>query len=322
MHLTRSEARVMIDWIDRLPTDNQSLRMAIYNGAIVRLAPTAASRRLVADSTAAIEAELGGDGDIRGAQFRIDDQAFFERVGRLRRLIYTGSHYQQSLRDLVASCGFDPERIAFDPIRLRVVAHRGFENPRAAPIYYAHRDTWYAHPQTLITWWVPLHDLSAEETFVFFPDDFRRIVPNDSERFNYDTWTQEGNDLKIGWQNRDDGMRARYPGLLGDPGPSRPVGFSCRAGEILLFSGAHFHQTLKNTSGRTRFSLDFRTVHLDDQAQGFGAPNVDNRSTGSALRGYIHPDERDSPVAEQAVREHPHQGNGAVSEGPGQRMPG
>jgi hypothetical protein len=284
----------MIDVLDRPPSDNAALRREIYSGAVVRLAPTNASQRLATDVLGAIEAELAGDGGIRAAQFRMDDAAFFESVGRLRRLIYTGFPYHQMLRRLVASCGFDPGRTAFDPIRLRVVAHRGFENPRAAPIYHAHRDTWYAHPQALITWWVPLHDLSEEETFVFFPDEFRRPVPNDSERFDYDAWTRAGTGLKIGWQNRDDGLRATYPGLLGEPPRSRTVGFSCRLGEVLLFSGAQFHQTRHNTSGQTRFSLDFRTVNLDDHAQRLGAPNVDNRSTGSALRDYIHPEKWES----------------------------
>jgi hypothetical protein len=51
--------------------------------------------------------------------------------------------------------------------------------------------------------------------------------------------------------------------------------------------GAHFHQTRKNATGRTRFSLDFRTVDLADHEAGVGAPNVDNRSTGSTVRDYV-----------------------------------
>ncbi len=275
--------------LDRPPSDSGSLRRAIYDGGVFLIAPTAASMRLSAATLAAVEAELGGDGPPREAQFRLDDQAFFDRVGRLRKQIYTGTAYHAMLRDVVASCGFDSRRIAFDPARLRVVAHRGFENPRAAPVYHAHRDTWYGHAQALITWWIPLHDLTQEETFVFFPEDFQRQVPNDSERFDYDRWTLAGADLKIGWQNRDDGLRALYPSLTGEARPGRRVGFSCPASAVLLFSGAHLHQTLPNTSGRTRFSLDFRTVDRDDHARGLGAPNVDNRSTGSALRDYIQP---------------------------------
>ncbi len=185
--------------------------------------------------------------------------------------------------------GFNLSRIAFDPIRLRVVMHRGHENPRAAPLYLAHRDTWYAHSQAEISWWIALHDVSEEETFVFHPDWFDRPVSNNSECFDHDAWTRHGPDLRIGWQHPEHGRQHLYPGLIGDLPPGREVGFSARAGQVLLFAGAHFHQTRKNATGRTRFSLDFRTVDLEDHQAGRGAPNVDNRSTGSALGDYVGP---------------------------------
>jgi len=43
-----------------------------------------------------------------------------------------------------------------------------------------------------------------------------------------------------------------------------------------------------NNSGRTRFSIDFRTVHLDDVVTKRGAPNMDSACTGThygLLRG-------------------------------------
>src|SRR5207245_740340 len=120
-------------------------------------------------------------------------------------------------------------------------------------------------------------------TFVFYPECFRRAVPNDSERFDYDEWVRAGWNLKIGWQDRDAGLRARYPGVVGAAWAGPAVGFACRRGDNLLFAGAQFHQTRRQAAGRTRFSLDFRIVELDDHAAGAGAPNVDNRSRGSAL---------------------------------------
>ena len=33
---------------------------------------------------------------------------------------------------------------------------------------------------------------------------------------------------------------------------------------MMLFSGNQLHSTVPNTSGRTRFSIDFRTVNIDD----------------------------------------------------------
>lgn len=42
-----------------------------------------------------------------------------------------------------------------------------------------------------------------------------------------------------------------------------------------------------NTSGEARYSIDFRTVHLDDVWAHTGAPNVDSASTGTTLRDYL-----------------------------------
>ena len=190
---------------------------------------------------------------------------------------------------MLDALGFDSARIAFDPLRLRTVLHRGHDNPAAAAVYYAHRDTWYAHPMSAITWWIPLDDLSPDETFVFYPEKFRSAVPNNSEIFDYDAWVRDGWSLKIGWQDPDSGRRARYPGVTGDLDPGPALDFSCRAAENLLFSGAHFHRTLKQATGRARFSLDFRTVFLDDEAAGLGATNVDGRARGTALPDYAHP---------------------------------
>jgi hypothetical protein len=60
----------------------------------------------------------------------------------------------------------------------------------------------------------------------------------------------------------------------------------CPVGGIIAFSGAHLHSSVPNTSGKTRFSVDFRTVHLDDLVARRGAPNMDSACTGTVLREF------------------------------------
>ena len=55
----------------------------------------------------------------------------------------------------------------------------------------------------------------------------------------------------------------------------------------MLFSAAQLHSTVPNTCGVTRYSIDFRTVHLDDVCSRNGAPNIDSACTGTTLRDYI-----------------------------------
>ena len=270
---------------------------SLYRGAIYLLAPSEASRLLVARTEALlVEAFESDDPRARAAALANDD--VFARVGAIRRRLFLSPDIEDLLRDVVRAQGLDPDELALDPPRLRAILPRGHENPAARAVYYVHRDTWYGHPPSLVTWWVPLDDLPADETFVFYPELFARPVTNDSELFDYDAWTRRGLDLRIGWQDREAGLRESYPALNATLPETRSLGFSCRRGENLVFSGAQVHRTLHQDKGRARFSVDFRLVRLADHERGRGAPSVDARSRGSALRDYRMPGRR-APVLER-----------------------
>jgi len=213
---------------------------------------------------------------------------FFQAIGGIRRALFLSPEAHEMTRGVLQAAGFDPQECAFDPVRLRVINHEGHKNPKAQPVYHPHRDTWYAHPPGIITWWIPLHDVQEEETFAIYPECLSRPLPNDSEIFDYDAWVSRDWKLKIGWQEQASGRTAGYPQLLDNPELGAELGFSAKQAENLLFAGAHFHSTRKQATGQTRFSLDFRVLHLRDHTAGLAAPSVDNRSRGSALRDYIH----------------------------------
>ncbi len=275
--------------LTELPADNDALRTALYDGSIVGISANVTTRRLVAAARSRLQAALGDiDSDLRAAPSRLANEEFFRRMGVLRRELYLGEQFHELLRELVVELGFDLGRIAFDPLRLRIIQGGGHQNPAAKAVYYPHRDTWYGHPQSLIVGWIPLDDLEPEETFVFYPDYLRRVAGNDSEIFDYDAWVREGWSLKIGWQDPKAGLRARYPQMQAPiDGDAEVLGFACRSAELLLFAGAHLHQTRAQEGKRTRYSLDFRLVDLADVEACRGAPNVDNRSRGSAVPDYI-----------------------------------
>ena len=47
------------------------------------------------------------------------------------------------------------------------------------------------------------------------------------------------------------------------------------------------HSSVPNTSGVTRFSIDFRTVHLDDVVERNGAPNINSACTGTVMHDFM-----------------------------------
>jgi hypothetical protein len=73
-------------------------------------------------------------------------------------------------------------------------------------------------------------------------------------------------------------------------------------GQIILFSGAHLHASIPNTSGVSRYSIDFRTIDRRDVMSGQGAPMVDVKCYGTMLREYasVATDER---LPESLVRQ-------------------
>ncbi len=154
-------------------------------------------------------------------------------------------------------------------------------------MYGAHRDTWYGNSQSQINWWLPLHDVSEEQTFAFYPDYFSKAIDNSSEKFFYDEWK-----VKVGFGNSQSSHSGLYPlPYSGRPPEELAVRFSAQKGDVILFSASHLHATEFNTSGATRFSIDFRYVSTADQLERIGAPNLDNRSSGSATDDYIRPRE-------------------------------
>jgi hypothetical protein len=64
----------------------------------------------------------------------------------------------------------------------------------------------------------------------------------------------------------------------------RPI---CEPGGLVIFSAAQMHSSVPNTSGRTRFSIDFRTVHIGDVTEHRGAPNIDSECTGTTMGDYL-----------------------------------
>jgi hypothetical protein len=117
----------------------------------------------------------------------------------------------------------------------------------------------------------------------FHPMYWDKEVQNDSESYNY----YEHNKTRHIAANFLDGD----PRTL--PKPSCPISLDpqirliCPVGGIILFSGAQLHSSVPNVSGKTRFSIDFRTVHLDDVVSKHGAKNLDAKCTGTTLRDYL-----------------------------------
>ncbi len=253
---------------------------ALYAGKIFKSAATPETTALVTDIRAALTTAFGDD--LQTVHERLSFAQMKQPLADIRAALERESTYTQACRAILAGLSMPDMRL--DALRLRCVMHGGHESPAAARAYAAHRDTWFGNPEAQINIWIPLFDVTAAETFTFYPSYFKAPIQNSSGGFDYDDWMG-----KVGWQGAktvQQPVDIDYPQILAPIADDKAFAFDARAGEMVVFAAAHLHQTVKNTSGRTRFSLDFRAVHMADHLAGRGAPNVDNGSRPDALRDY------------------------------------
>jgi hypothetical protein len=267
--------------------DSGRLRERIYAGEVLRLPQSAAGLALAGHFRPRLEEICGGNP--RDVHERMPYADLFGPLSALRAEIAQDPSCRAAMRDIAAAVGEAPADFAFDALRLRCVMHDGHKSPASERAYAAHRDTWFWNPQAQVNFWIALHDVTPEEAFLFYPSFFDRPVENTSGCRSYDDWMG-----KTGWQ----GAKQEYSaGVAEYPKACKPgdlardadaFSFAARAGDVIVFSGAHLHRTAPNATGRTRFSLDFRAVHRADHAAGRGAPNADNKSSPDALADYVY----------------------------------
>ncbi len=249
----------------------------LYGGEILHVRATATSAlaaKQVRDDLAGL---LPSETDPRDAEGTLGLAAFTKCLRGYLRSVRTRPEWRTWIPAIVEEAGLPLATLRFDTPNLRVVLARPEDKEYSDAVCFAHRDTWSAHHQAQINWWLAVYDTPWEASMAFFPDLFTHPVPNNSEEVNY----AERRFLDL--IGRASEAERPSPRASGDFDRSAEKRIPTLAGDLLVFSAAQLHGTRPNTSGRTRFSLDFRTVLADDAERNKGPENVDNRSQGSTL---------------------------------------
>jgi hypothetical protein len=219
----------------------------------------------------------------QAAQFSLSVEKFVEIFGPLKPRFIHHPRTMALLRDVVAELGSDLDRTHVDVPRLRGATSDKYLTAGVGYAFPPHRDVWWSAPLAQVNWWLPIYDFNSESSMAFHPNYWTKAVSNGSEEFNYYVYNSVG---------RKEASKHITSDTRKQPGPREPMDLDpqirvvCPPGGIIMFAGAQMHSTVPNTSGRTRFSIDFRTVDLADLENGQGAPNVDTYSQGTSLRDF------------------------------------
>lgn len=187
------------------------------------------------------------------------------------------------VRAVIEEAGFPPEETHYDLPKPRTSFPVGHLNTGVAFAFPWRRDAWYSAPAQQINWWLPIFGVREDNAMSFDPNGFGRAVPNSSDTFDY----YENNASRLTTASQVTRERQARPGAI-DHKPDQELVVLPAPGQVLLFSGAQLHASTPNTSGRARYSVDFRTVSVPDLVAGRGAPLVDVNCTGTAIRDFVN----------------------------------
>lgn len=269
----------MVKTIFNYSGDDEERRMLLFDGALLFNAAAPESTALCAHAQD-LAHEAFGELDPLHAQEQLDVEKFIDLVGPLKGRYTNGERTKELVRDYVLALGMDPSRTYFDVPRLRIVPHSGYLSAGVSYAYKAHRDQWYGGSFAQLNYWMPVWEVTPESAMAMYPLRWDRACKNSSGDFDYGEWTTVGRPAAVKQVQTD---TRKHPLPL-EPLPEfEELRFGAESGDVVMFSGAYLHATTPNLSPRTRFSIDFRTVNVDDLEQGRGAKNIDCEATGTSL---------------------------------------
>lgn len=258
-------------------------RERLYNGQLFVFSPLPSAaalcelgRRLAEEAFAPL--------DPRDAQHSLPVETFAAILAELKPRFIHHPDAKTLIPRMLEELGCDLDKTYFDVPRMRTATHGGYLTSGIAYAFHPHRDTWYSAPLCQLNWWLPIYAVTPDNVMAFHPRYWSQAVRNGSHEYNYYEWNKVSRKTAAQQIKTDTRKQphAEEPLEL-DP----QIRLICNVGGIIVFSAAQMHSTVPNTSGQTRFSIDFRTVHVDDVAAKRGAPNIDSACTGTTLRDFL-----------------------------------
>jgi len=269
-------------YFDASISDNER-RRRLYNGDLLVYSASPATRELCAHARHMIETAFAPHDPLRAHEVLPVERC----VQILAELKPRFIHHHQSkelLQKMLVEFDCDAGETYFDVPRLRSAMPSHYLTSGIAYAFHPHRDTWYSAPSCQVNWWLPVYEIASENSMAFHTRYWQESVRNSSSGFNYYRWNAESRKSAAQHIKTDTRIQPHAEQSMElDP----QLRLLCEAGGAILFSAAQMHSTVPNTSGVARFSIDFRTVNVEDARTRRGAPNVDSACTGTNMRDYL-----------------------------------
>ena len=173
---------------------------------------------------------------------------------------------------VLEECGLDTQNAYYDHFPLRVVPANHQHNTSHRSSVSHHRDTWGSNLQSQQNWWAPIYDLSEERTIAFFPDYWNKPLANNTDSWSFEDYLAK---RKIAVKHNEVGYPIA-PTASEMVDETNIIKLVIEPGDVLSFASAHLHASVPNTTEAARYSVEMRTLSLEDVQATRMAPNLDN----------------------------------------------
>jgi hypothetical protein len=272
----------------------EALRQYLYTGNLVVLTRVPAVADFVEHGRRELT-DLFNPHDPEEAHEHFEPAEMAKMLGAWKPRFIHSEISKKLVCEIISQAGFPADHTHYDVPKPRTSFPVGHLTTGVAFAFPWHRDVWYSAPAQQINWWLPIFPGRPDNTMAFDLPNFDRAVPNTSDTFDY----YENNAGRFTTATQVTRERQARPGAIDHQAADEVVVLPA-PGAVLLFSGAQLHTSIPNTSGRSRFSVDFRTVDARDLLAGQGAPLIDVQCTGTAIRDF-HSVADESSFDEQTV---------------------
>ena len=269
-------------YVDSKMSDD-SRRMEVYRGAIFVHLPSQGALKLCHLAQELVEEAFNPLHPLT-AHEKLSAEKCAEILSVVKPKFIHHPRSKQYIQEMLKELGCNLEETYFDVPRLRTAFPGDYLKSGIAYAFHPHRDTWYSAPFCQINWWMPIYDLRCENCMALHPRYWNQPVKNGSSGYNYHRWNAESRYSAAQHVKTDIRIQPRPEESIELEPEVRMV---CPVGGAYQFSAAHLHSTVPNTSSVTRYSIDFRTVQLDDVLNRIGAPNIDSSCTGTTMGDYL-----------------------------------
>lgn len=263
---------------------DEERRTRMYEGQLFVYSPRQSTRSFIQFARSMIQDAFGA-ADPRTAQDSMGVEEYVALLGKLKPAFIHHPESKRCIQRMLVDLGCDLEQSYFDVPRMRSSTSGGYLTTGIAYAWHPHRDTWYSAPACQINWWLPIYDIQSENAMAFHPRYWSEPVENDSAGYNYYTWNKLYRGASVSKLTKVDTRPLPRAKVAMEPEPQLRI--ICPPGGVIMFSAAQMHSSVPNTSGVTRFSIDFRTINLEDAIAKRGAPNIDAACTGTVMRDFL-----------------------------------